>query len=112
MTAGDRAEHARAHRKTRDRAMILLLAGVLLLLPPMAGIFQIDQRVAGIPATYLYLFAVWGVLILGAALLAPRLAANAPRSPDGPAAKAAPAAAPEPAPAEPAVPEPGSDKRP
>ena len=56
-------------RKTNDRGLVLLLVGCLLLTPPLAGIFQIDVRVLGIPFTGFYLFAVWGALIVGAALL-------------------------------------------
>ena len=57
-------------RKATDRAFMLPLLGCLLLLPPLAGIFQLDLRVFGIPFTAVYLFVVWGVLIAGAALLA------------------------------------------
>jgi len=60
-------------RKTSDRALVLLLVGCLLLMPPLAGIFQLDIRVLGIPFTGFYLFAVWGALIAGAATLSRRL---------------------------------------
>jgi len=60
-------------RKTGDRALIMLLVGCLMLTPPLAGIFQIDIRVLGIPFTGLYLFIVWGALIAGAAVLSGRL---------------------------------------
>jgi hypothetical membrane protein len=60
-------------RKTRDRALVLLLVGCLLLTPPLAGIFQLDFRVLGIPFTGFYLFAVWGGLIAGAAMLSRRM---------------------------------------
>jgi hypothetical membrane protein len=60
-------------RKTRDRALVLLLVGCLLLTPPLAGIFQLDFRVMGIPFTGFYLFAVWGGLIAGAAVLSRRM---------------------------------------
>jgi len=56
-------------RKTSDRALVLLLVGCLLLTPPLAGIFQLDIRVMGIPFTGFYLFVVWGGLIAGAAML-------------------------------------------
>ena len=56
-------------RKTNDRALVLLLVGCLLLTPPLAGIFQLDIRVLGIPFTGFYLFAVWAALIAGAAML-------------------------------------------
>ena len=64
-------------RKTRDRAVVLLLVGCLLLTPPLAGIFQIDTRIMGIPFTGFYLFAVWGALIAGAAVLSSRMQKSA-----------------------------------
>ena len=57
-------------RQARDRALILPIAGLALVLPPFATIFAIDFRIAGIPFTALYLFTVWAALIIGAALLA------------------------------------------
>ncbi len=66
-------------RKTSDRALILLLVGCLLLTPPLAGIFQLDIRILGIPFTGFYLFAVWGALIAGAAVLSRRMQQNAGR---------------------------------
>ena len=60
-------------RKTSDRALVLLLVGCLLLMPPLAGIFQLDIRVLGIPFTGFYLFGVWAALIVGAALLSRRI---------------------------------------
>jgi len=62
-----------SERKTNDRAMILLLVGCLLLTPPLAGIFQLDTRILGIPFTGFYLFAVWAGLIAGAAVLSRRI---------------------------------------
>ncbi len=64
-------------RKTSDRSMILLLVGCLLLTPPLAGIFQLDIRILGIPFTGFYLFAVWAGLIAGAAALARRIQKSA-----------------------------------
>ena len=64
-------------RKTRDRAVVLLLVGCLLLTPPLAGIFQIDTRIMGIPFTGFYLFTVWGALIAGAAVLSRRMQKSA-----------------------------------
>ena len=63
------ADRPLSDRKISDRALILPLVGALLLLPPLAVIFQLDARVFGIPFTAFYLFVVWGALILGAALL-------------------------------------------
>ena len=65
----DRAGQDRKRRKTRDRAMIVLLLGLVLLMPPVAGIFELESRVLGLPATLLYLFAVWAGLIALTAVL-------------------------------------------
>lgn len=72
------SEQAFSTRKARDRAIILLVVGLSLLVPPFAGIFQLDARIGGIPFTALYLFVVWGVLIAGAAALSRRLGDDAP----------------------------------
>ncbi len=72
-SANDRADEPLRHRKTRDRALILPLAGLILLTPPVAGIFHLDAKIAGIPFTVVYLFAVWALLIAGAAALSRRL---------------------------------------
>ena len=40
----DRAGAYRRNRKARDRAQVLVLVGVVLLMPPVAGIFQIDAK--------------------------------------------------------------------
>jgi len=60
-------------QKIRDRAMVLPLIGLVLLVPPIANIFQLDARVGGLPFTALYLFGVWAALIVGAAILAREL---------------------------------------
>ena len=59
--------------KSRDRAVVLPLVGLALLLPPVARIFEIDARIGDLPFTALYLFGVWAVLIVGALVLAPSL---------------------------------------
>ena len=63
------ADRPLSDRKISDRALILPLIGCLLLLPPLADIFQLDLRLFGIPFTAFYLFFVWALLIVGAALL-------------------------------------------
>ncbi len=62
-----------SNRKILDRAFILPLLGLVLLLSPLAKIFQIDRLIAGIPFTIVYLFVVWGLLIAGAVYLARKL---------------------------------------
>lgn len=60
-------------RRDSDRSFILTLVGALLLTPPLAGIFQLDIRLLGVPFTGVYLFVVWAALIVGTALLSRRL---------------------------------------
>ena len=62
-----------ARRKAKDRALILPLVGLLLLTPPLAGIFQLELRIGGVPFTAIYLFIVWGALIAGAAMISKHL---------------------------------------
>jgi len=71
----DRAGQHRRDRKTRDRALILLLIGLALVMPPVAGVFHLDTKLGGIPVTLIYLFVVWALLILGALRLAGALRA-------------------------------------
>lgn len=66
----DRADLQLSRRETRDRSMVLLVAGAVLLMPPVAGIFLLDAMIFGIPIVILYIFAVWLALIVGAAFLA------------------------------------------
>jgi hypothetical protein len=61
------------HRKARDQALILPLVGLILLTPPVAGVFQLEAKIAGVPFAVIYLFVVWALLIAGAAVLSRRL---------------------------------------
>lgn len=61
--------------KTYNLALLLPLCGLFLLMPPAVLAFDIETTIAGIPMIVVYIFAVWALLILGAALLARRLAA-------------------------------------
>ncbi len=61
------------YQKVRDRALVLPLLGMLLLVSPLAGISQLDAKPFGVPFTLIYLFTVWAVLIAGACILATRL---------------------------------------
>ncbi len=66
----DNADLQLARRKTRDRSVALLVLGIVLLMPPMVRIAQIDTTFFGLPFALVYLFVVWALLVLGAALLA------------------------------------------
>ncbi|MGF1502530.1 MAG: hypothetical protein ACFBSD_12000 [Paracoccaceae bacterium] len=68
----DRERQFRA-RRLADRAAILPVLGTLLLMPPVAQAFAVEGRLFGVPIVILYVFVVWGALILLAARLAGRL---------------------------------------
>jgi hypothetical protein len=46
-----------------QRLIAVFLLGCLLLNYPLLALFNIDYRLFGIPALYLYTFVAWGVLI-------------------------------------------------
>ena len=63
-------------RKVRDKALALPLVGLILLMPPVAGIVPLDLGVGGVTLTLAYVFLVWAGLIAGAATLSRRLGAD------------------------------------
>lgn len=73
MNKSSGKEFPLSSRKLAERALILPLIGLLLVIPPIAGIFAIDARPFGIPFTVLYLFVVWAWLIFSAARLSRQL---------------------------------------
>lgn len=60
--------------KVESIAFLLPLFGFLLLMPPAVLAFSLPSAIAGVPIIVLYIFAIWGGLIIGAAWLARRLA--------------------------------------
>ncbi|RYE09737.1 MAG: hypothetical protein EOP22_07795 [Hyphomicrobiales bacterium] len=62
-------------------ALFLTILGTLLLLPPLANVFQLQRRFFGLPAELIYLFACWGVLIAAAFWLSRRLPREAEAEP-------------------------------
>jgi hypothetical protein len=48
---------------TTERLLALVLLGIVAFTPPFLGIFNTPRLIFGIPILYLYLFAVWGLLI-------------------------------------------------
>ena len=68
----DRSQVALSRRKAQDRSIVLILAGLLLLLPPVGAAALLDMQVFGLPLPLVYVFTVWAGLIgLGAALARP-----------------------------------------
>ena len=65
-------------RKLVSAALFLTLLGSLLLLPPLASVFQLQRRFLGLPVELIYLFACWIVLVGAAFWLSRRL----PREPE------------------------------
>lgn len=57
-------------RKARDRAFIVPLFGLMMLMPPVVGAFALPASVLGVPLIVVYLFAVWAALIVHARFLA------------------------------------------
>ncbi|HEX5959394.1 MAG TPA: hypothetical protein VFY92_12170 [Hyphomicrobiaceae bacterium] len=56
----------------RDAAVLLPVAGAVLLLPPFILVFAAPVLIAGIPLIVVYVFGAWVAIILGAWLLARR----------------------------------------
>ncbi len=50
-------------RRTGEKAAVVLLIGLILLMPPVANIFSLQHKIAGIPFMLVYLFVVWAGLI-------------------------------------------------
>jgi hypothetical protein len=61
---------------TGERLLALFLLGLVLLLPPLIGVFDKPVLIGGIPLLYLYLFIAWGGLIASTALVVERPASE------------------------------------
>lgn len=61
-------------RRTRDLAVLLPVVAAILFLPPVILLFAAPVTVAGIPLIVVHVFSAWAVLVLGAFLVARRLA--------------------------------------
>jgi hypothetical protein len=68
-------------RKLESAALFLSILGVLLILPPLAVVFQLERRVFGVPLEVIYLFVCWLGLIAGAYWLGRRLPREAEAEP-------------------------------
>lgn len=63
--------------KVESAALFLTLLGAMLIMPPLAILFQVERRLLGIPVEVIYLFVAWAGLVLGARWLG----RNLPREP-------------------------------
>jgi hypothetical protein len=61
-------------QRIRDAATVLPFVATALLMPPLIGIFVTSAAPGGVPLIVLYVFTVWAAVILGAFILARRLA--------------------------------------
>ena len=68
-------------RKLESAALFLSLLGVLLILPPLAMVFQLERRLFGVPLEVIYLFVCWLGLIVAAFWLGRRLPREAEAEP-------------------------------
>jgi len=50
--------------KRKTRLICLFLLGMLLLNYPLLSLFNLPRLVMGIPLVYVYIFSVWGLLIV------------------------------------------------
>ncbi len=71
----DLAQRALDRRRREDSAVAVPALGVLLLVSPAVDIFAGKWFTLGVPATYIYVFAVWLGMILVTRTLARRLIA-------------------------------------
>lgn len=60
-------------RKLQSAALFLTLFGAMLFMPPLVLLFNLRQRLFGIPAEVIYLFLVWLGLVLATAWFSRRL---------------------------------------
>lgn len=72
----DLADRSQRRRKLRDIALALPMFGVFLYFSPILGSIPSGKLFLGIPLAYLLVYGFWAVLILGAVLLARRLASD------------------------------------
>jgi hypothetical protein len=64
--------------KLESAALLLTVAGVLLIMPPLAQLFQWQRRFFGVPIEVIYLFLVWAGMVVGARALARRMPHETP----------------------------------
>ena len=60
-------------RKLESAALFLTALGAMLIMPPLALVFQIERRFLGVPCEVIYLFVVWAGLVAGTWWLGRRL---------------------------------------
>jgi membrane protein required for beta-lactamase induction len=61
-------------RRVTDLAIIAPVLAFILMIPPVIGLFATDGSVFGAPTLLIYLLVIWLGMIVGAAVLARKLA--------------------------------------
>jgi hypothetical protein len=61
---GEADRRVQRARKRRDAAALITLAGVLFFATPLISALTLGPDTAAIPSAVLYIFGVWGVLIV------------------------------------------------
>jgi len=69
--------------RTIDRSSALFVLGLALFFPPILLVFNIPERVFGIPTLYLYVFTAWAGIIALARLLARGMSFDPPSNATG-----------------------------
>lgn len=70
------ADREQERRRREDTALALPALGVLLLVSPLLNIVGGVKTILGMPASYVYIFAVWFFLILATARMARLLSSD------------------------------------
>jgi hypothetical protein len=71
----------RPSKRMVDVAVIAPILGLVLMIPPVIGLFATDRTVFGAPLILVYLFGVWLGLIALAAIIARKLSQSAKDDP-------------------------------
>ena len=82
----DRPAETRSEGRLAERALVLTVASLILLTPPILTIFDVPILVFGIPLLHIYSFAVWLVAIALGRWLALEMSAAGPPSAADPTA--------------------------
>jgi hypothetical protein len=69
----DRPAEAKPEGRLAERALVLTVATLILLTPPILTIFDVPVTIAGIPLLHVYCFATWLIAIALGGWLATRM---------------------------------------
>ena len=72
----DRPAEAKPEGRLAERALVLTVATLILLTPPILTIFDVPVTIAGIPLLHVYCFATWLIAIVIGGRLATRMGAG------------------------------------